>query len=168
MTSGEFQREYEAVSSRLYTFLLRVTGDANEAQDLLQEAVYRAYRKRTSFRRESGFKTWIYRIALNIRANNMRRRKVEQDYVGHGTMIETTRSPLTPEQLLAESERYQELEKALDTLKEKYTIPLLLKHQEGYSYAEISKMLGIEESAVRKRVYRARHQLQAHLEEVLD
>lgn len=168
MTSDEFQQEYEAISNRLYTFLLRVTGDATEAQELLQETVYRAYRKRESFRRESGFKTWIFRIAMNIRANSIRRRSVAQNYLGRMTREEVAKTPLTPEEVVTGKQRSRELAEALDTLKEKYSIPLLLKHQEGYSYAEISEMLGIEENAVRKRVYRARHQLQSLLQEVLD
>jgi len=168
MTSGEFQREYEAVKNRLYTFLLRVTGDGAEAQELLQEAVFRAYRKRNSFRRESSFKTWIYRIALNIRANSLRRHMVERTYPGHENKTMLAPSPQTPEEVFARKERNHALAAALGALKEKYSIPLLLKHLEGYSYAEISEMLGIEESDARKRVYRARHQLQSLLGEVLN
>jgi RNA polymerase sigma-70 factor (ECF subfamily) len=167
MTPEEFQRAYQAVDNRLYTFLLRVTGNVDEAKELLQESVYKAFRKRSSFRRESDFSTWIYRIALNTRKNYQKRYNIEQKYIKNTPSLPDTASA-TPEEIFIGKEKQQDLAMALNLLNEKYRIPLLLKHLEGYGYKEISEMLGIGENAVRKRVYRARHVLQSILGEVPD
>jgi len=165
MRPEEFQREYLKVSDRLYTFLLRITGNSDEARELLQEAVLRGYRGRHGFRKEADFSTWLYRIAINIWKNKYKRSAREQDYMKYVRAVPEEYTP-TPEDIFGGKERSRELDKALGILEEKYRIPLLLKHMEGFSYGEIGRMMGIEESTARVRVYRARHAMRAILEEV--
>ncbi len=165
MKSEEFQRKYQKVSDRLFAFLLRITGDLEEARELLQEAVLRGYRGRHTFRQEADFSTWLYRIAINIWKNQHIKSAREQDYLKQVRTVPERNTP-TPEEIFGRREMGQELDRALEVLEEKYRIPLLLKHMEGFSYREIGKMLGIEENAARVRVYRARHAMRAILEEV--
>lgn len=165
MNSEEFQKEYGRVSDRLYTFLLRLTGNSDEAQELLQEAVLRGFQARRGFRKEADFSTWLYRIAVNVWKNRLRKSAREQDFQKYMRAVPLN-GALTPEDIFGWDERNRKMDRALGILEEKYRAPLLLKHIEGFTYREIGGMLGIDENTARMRVYRARHTMRAILEEV--
>jgi RNA polymerase sigma-70 factor (ECF subfamily) len=165
MKSEEFQKEYQRVNDRLYTFLLRATRNPDEARELLQEAVLKGYQGRHGFRKEADFSTWLYRIAMNVWKNRLKRSAREQDYLKYMRSVPLS-TVFTPEDIFGWNERNKNLDRALGILEEKYRVPLLLKHLEGFTYREISVMLGIDENTARVRVYRARHAMRAILEEV--
>jgi len=165
MDRQEFEYEYGKVKDRLFTFLLRLSGDAEEAGEVLQEAVYRAYRQRKSFQARSSFSTWVYSIAMNVWKNEKRKsnRLLPLEESGAGSL--RTSNP-TPEDHAATREKGRILKAGLEKLSEGYRMPFLLKHLEGFSYREISQLLEIGEEAARVRVYRARHALRAMLKEM--
>ena len=164
MDDERFHSEYEQVSDKLYTFLLRTVGDRDQAADLLQDAAYRAYRSRRQFRGDSTFKTWIYRIAVNTMKNQWARAQRERKWLDEARDMDAVTSP-SPEQLVTGREDAMELSHAMMVLEEGYRMPFMLKHIDGLSYKEISQVLGIAENAARVRVYRARHTLRSILRE---
>jgi len=163
MDEARFRVEYEQVSDQLFTFLVRNTGNRDSAADILQEAAYKAFRSRKSFRGESSFKTWIYRIAMNTLKNQWARAQRERDWIQTAQNMETAEAP-NPEKIVSGREKATELSRVLGLLEEGYRIPFLLKHVDGFSYREISIMLDMEENAARVRVHRARSALRAFLE----
>jgi len=164
MDEARFRVEYEQISDQLYTFLVRITGDPDSAADILQEAAYKAFRARRGFRGDSSFKTWIYRIAMNTLKNQWVRAQRERNWVETAQVMETASTP-SPERIAFGREDATELSRVLGLLEEGYRIPFLLKHVDGLSYREISKVLDVEEGTARVRVHRARQALRALLRE---
>ena len=164
MDERQFRSEYEQVADQLYTFILRTVGDRDLAADILQEAAYRAYRSRRQFRGDSKFKTWIYRIAVNTMKNQWARAQRERKWFDEIRDLDSVPSP-SPEQLVTGKEDAARLSGALMLLEEGYRVAFMLKHVDGLSYTEISKILGVAENAARVRVYRARHTLRTILRE---
>ena len=164
MDEARFHSEYEQVSDKLYTFLLRTVGVRDQAADLLQETAYRAYRSRRQFRGDSTFKTWIYRIAVNVMKNQWARVQREKKWLDEARDMDAVLSP-SPEQLVTGRADAMELSRAMMVLEEGYRVPFMLKHVAGLSYKEISQVLGIAENAARVRVYRARQTLRSMLRE---
>lgn len=169
MDETRFREEYEKVCDALYTYLVRMAGDPDLAADALQEAAYRAYRARRSFRGESAFRTWIYRIAINTMKNMLSRtardRKI-MDPLDPAGGLDPAGSGRDPEALLAGRQEAARLSEALAILDEAYRAPFLLKHVDGMSYREIGSVLGIGEGNARMRVYRARQALLELIKEV--
>lgn len=164
MDEARFLSEYEKVSDRLYTFLSRSVNDPDLAADILQEAAFRAFRHRRKFRGDSTFKTWIYRIAVNTMKDQWHRIRRERKWM-ESEKGEEPGGGLTPEGLYAGRQQAARLTAALAVLEQGYRVPFMLKHVDGMSYGEISKVLGIPEGAARVRVYRARHTLRKILRE---
>ena len=162
MEETKFQAEYEKVADQLFTYLARATGDREWAADLLQAAALRAYSSRASFRGESSFKTWIYRIAMNVMKNQMTRRGRERRWAEEERLSEPP-VQRNPESLLHGKRTTEGLSRALEMLEEKYRMPFLLKHVDGMSYREIGDVMDIGEGAARVRVHRARHALASML-----
>lgn len=159
MHPDEFRTEYEKCSGNLYSFLIRMTGDFDDAADVLQEAVYRGFKSRNRFRKDSSFSTWLYRIAINVWKNQRKR-------TAHKVMMEMEQIPLmesetniTPEKVLSGKQAFEDISEALNMLDEKYRAPFLLRQVDGFSYREIAEVMEIDENAARVRVYRARHAL---------
>jgi len=136
----------------VYNLLLKLSGDHTEAADLTQEAFVRAYRKLDGYDPRFSFKNWVITIGVNLAKNRFRhfarRRRIEMEAASP-----TPSSPSPPDP------RLEALEAALGLLPEKLRLPLLLRHVEGCSYAEIAQMLGIGVSAAKMRVMRARDEL---------
>ena len=164
MEPDDFRRQYEEINVRLYRFLLRLSGDRDVADEILQEAVYLAYKNRRQFRGEAPFSSWIYRIAINAWRKHVTGRNIRQDFVGiaEGLSYNVGRSP---EEILSGAETGQKLFEIINSLDERYRIPFLLRHVDNLSYPEISRILDINENAARVRVYRARHILRSMLGE---
>ncbi len=165
MDDARFQSEYKQVCDGLYTFLTRMAKDPERAADILQDAALRAYRSRRKFRGESSFKTWIYRIAINTMKNHYAKAGRARKLTETAQHLGRANTP-TPEMILSGREDAARLSQALELLEEAYRAPFLLKHVDGLSYGQISKVLKIEEGTARVRVYRARHALMSLLREV--
>ncbi len=167
MDEARFREEYEQVSNQLYTFLVRTAGDPDLAADILQDAAYKAFRSRKSFRGDSSFKTWIYRIAINTLKNQWARAQRERNWVETTQDMETVGTP-SPEKIALGQEDATNLSRVLGLLEERYRTAFLLKHVDELSYREISKVLNVGEGTARVRVHRARGALRALLDEELE
>lgn len=163
---GELVRRYQ---DRLYSAVVHIVRCRAEAEDVVQEAFVQAYVKLETFKHNSRFYTWLYRIAVNVSISHRRRRKVEvsveqnRDATGDEP-LDTFTSPSEP---LEQAERKQQLEQALTLLTEEHRSIIVLRHMEEFSYEEIAEILGISVGTVRSRLHRARAQLLVHLKKVM-
>ncbi len=163
---------YEA---RVYRLARRLTGDDGEAQDALQDAFLQVYRKLGSFRGESRFSTWLYRIATNaaLMRRRARRRRPAESLEAYLPRFDETGAHLgEPAALQAPAHADEWLdrrllaEKALEgvaRLPDLYRDAFVLRDLQELSTAEVADLLGLEPAAVRQRVHRARLMLRGYL-----
>jgi len=142
---------------------LRLLGDRHDAEDVAQEAVLAAYRELPRFRGESRFKTWICRILVH-RALDMLRRRRPQPSVPEAALS------AVPDPAVRAEERELEwvLRAAIDLLPPVQRAALLLRADQGLSYAEIAYVLGSSRNAVRMNLIAARKRLAADLRGKVD
>ena len=146
----------------LYGFLLRMTGEPDDALDLVQETFIRALRGLSAFRGESTLKTWLHRIAMNLFLNEKRKpqretvtpEEVESTQPGVWDRL-TGRVP-EPEEVVSNRQEMARLEKAILKLPEEYRSVLLLRDREGHTAQETAELLEVSVSAVKSRLHRAR------------
>ena len=161
---------------KLVNYVNRLIHDYDMAVDLAQEAFVRVYRNANRYRGEYQFSTWLYRIATNLAIDEIRRRKRKGRFFfynvtgrfqeGDGTF------PLpdlgdSPERSLVRSEKLERLQRAIDSLPQKYRLAFILKEVQELSYQEISTILKISLGTVKSRVYRAKMLLRQKLSGVL-
>jgi RNA polymerase sigma-70 factor (ECF subfamily) len=146
--------------NRLYSLACRLTGDAEESRDLVQEGFLRAYLALPDFRRGARFSPWIYRIVVNLCINHLRRRREEIRYDPEWAVADS--SP-TPQEVVERLETQMIVQKAILELPERYRVALLLRHQQGLSYEEIAQVLGLPVGTVKTHLFRARAMLHSIL-----
>jgi len=123
----------------LYALLYRMVGNPEDASDLLQKALVKAFTGLKSFERRSTFKTWLYQIAINLAKNVYRdRARIEQVPIDN---VVIRRNPRTIENLIIKENR-QLLRQALANLPEKQRITLMLRVQEEKKFEEIADIMG--------------------------
>lgn len=157
---------------RLFPTVYRLTGCAEEASDLLQDAFLRAYEKLDRFQGESSFYTWIYRIAVNLALSDRRRRRPILGLSHHGTggAIEPACdvSESDPSAPLERAERDRLIQEALNDLAPDHRAVVVMKEFDGLHYDEIGAMLGVPVGTVRSRLHRARCELRDRLKVLVD
>ncbi len=161
----------------VYSLCFRLLGDAEEARDAAQETFLKVYRGLSSFRGESGLKTWIYRIAINQAMNQQRWwRRRHRDETISLDLNRGDAEPLSnllpeksasPEQLAIASERERSILRALAEVKPEYRITLVLREIEELSYEEIAETLGISIGTVKSRIARGREELRRRVKALL-
>jgi RNA polymerase sigma-70 factor (ECF subfamily) len=146
-----------------------MTGNHEDARDLVQEAFVQAFVKLDTFRRSSTFYTWLYRIAFNQTASYYRRKKptTSLDRVRENRGEEPVESNSGPSEQLETEERRGQVRQALSQLSEEHRDILVLREIEGCDYETIAGILDIPVGTVRSRLYRARTQMHNQLKEVL-
>ncbi len=149
----ELVRRYQR---RLYNLAYRLTGDGDEAQDLAQEALVRAYTALPRFRQGERFSPWVYKIAVNLCINYLRRRKFQVPLNEEAPFVDAS---LTPEQALEKEETRAAVQKAIMALPEQYRTVVLLRHQQELPYADIAETLGLPLGTVKTHLFRARAML---------
>ena len=153
----ELVRLYE---KRVYAVALRSSGNPEDAADIVQEVFLRAWRSIESFRGDSGFSTWLFRITMNLCVDFARHKHAQPQTQPIVTDDETER-PLpdpapTPEEHLDNRELGRELAAALEEISEEHRRIVLLRDVSGMSYTEIAEVLEISEGTVKSRLSRAR------------
>ncbi|SIN92305.1 RNA polymerase sigma-70 factor, ECF subfamily [Singulisphaera sp. GP187] len=157
---------------RLYPTIFRLTGCADEARDLLQDAFLRAFEKLDRFQGESSFYTWIYRIAVNLALSGRRRRRPVLRL-----NLDSGSAPIDPPYDVAESdpsaplqraERDRLIQDALNALAADHRAVVVMKEFDGLQYEEIAAMLEVPIGTVRSRLHRARCELRDRLRSLVD
>jgi RNA polymerase sigma-70 factor (ECF subfamily) len=154
---------------RLYNTIVHVVGCRDEAEDVVQDAFIQAFVKLASFRRDSAFYTWLYRIAFNTAISHRRRRRTEMS-VERGREVlgvEPLDEGDAPDDPLLREERVGQVRQALSALSEEHRAILVLREMEGCCYETIADILDLPIGTVRSRLHRARLQLREELKEAL-
>jgi RNA polymerase sigma-70 factor (ECF subfamily) len=152
----------------------RYVRDPTEAMDVAQEAFIKAYRALPTFRGDSAFYTWLYRIAINTAKNYLvaaRRRPVDydldlQDPEQYDVQVRLKDTD-TPEGLLLTNEIQRTVEKAISQLPEDLRTAIILRELEGMSYEEIAQAMDCPVGTVRSRIFRAREAIAKRLQPLL-
>jgi len=156
----------------LYRLTLRITGNPEDAEDALQDALMNAYCNLQRFRGNSRFYTWMSRIALNQALMSLRRRRrtrqvtfssLESAQPEGTAKLEIEDSGLSPEDLFANGELEQVLNRALRRLGPRLSSVFILRNVYGFSAMELTRMLGLSAPAVKSRLLRARTRLRKRL-----
>lgn len=160
---------------RVLKLVSRFARDTAEAEDIAQEAFIKAYRALASFRGESAFYTWLYRIAVNTAKNAVvsnRRRPVDFDLDREDSEQFERQSGLkeidTPEGMLLSEEIRGTVAKAIEQLPEDLRTAITLRELEGLSYEEIAEVMECPVGTVRSRIFRAREAIDRKLGPLLD
>jgi RNA polymerase sigma-70 factor (ECF subfamily) len=159
--ANAFRELYRAYRDPVWTLVVSLVGDSSQAQDVMQNVFFKAFRGLGGFRFQSGLFTWIYRIAHNECLNHLRRRKVPHvplaAIVGSGDEIDRARvSDL-------EETRRAALRDAVEQLPFKMREVVFLKYVEDLSYREMSRILGCPPGTVASRLNRALAELETRL-----
>lgn len=150
----------------VYNLALRMVGDRDDAFDMTQEAFIKAYGSLSSFRGDSKFSVWIYRIATNVCLDFLRSKSRKQqvsltvsDDDDEDAQLDIPDPKADPEQQLIKKISMQSVEEGLKTLPDKQRQILVMRELGGMSYAEIGAALSLEEGTVKSRIFRARKRL---------
>lgn len=154
---------------RLYNTMVHVVGSADDARDVVQDAFVQAFVKLDTFKSNSAFYTWLYRIAFNLGISHLRRKKptISVDKMQEDTGGEPPGTDEAPGDRIEQHERAGQVHEALASLSEEHRSVLVLREMEDHSYEEISVILELPVGTVRSRLHRARIQLRDQLKEVL-
>lgn len=180
---GEFQRENEAAFTLLVgrykdpltNFTFRYIGDWDECNDVVQETFIRVFRSRHSYKPVAKFSTWLYTIAANLAKTRLRRRKIRR-FVSLGSSHSEDPEPLfdipdedaRTDRQLESSMKGERIQKALDSLSDKYREVVVLRDVQELSYEEIAAITGLNIGTVKSRINRSRSQLQEMLKDIWD
>jgi RNA polymerase sigma-70 factor (ECF subfamily) len=156
-----FRELYRAYRDPVWTLVVSLVGDSSQAQDVMQNVFFKAFRGLGGYRFQSGLFTWMYRIAHNECLNHLRRREVPhvplEAIVGSGREIDKARvSDL-------EEARRAALRDAVKQLPFKMREVVVLKYVEDLSYTEMSRILGCPPGTVASRLNRALAELEMRL-----
>jgi len=160
---------------RLYAMVYHMTGNHEDANDLVQDALIKAYKSLRSFKGQSSFYTWVYRIAVNRTINFLKRRK-DRGHVSLNDVdasIETDpdyvelMSHVTPRREAGLTELQEKLNEAVQKLSDEHRAVVIMHDVQGMTHADIAKVIRCSEGTVRSRLFYARQQLQGLLSDYL-
>lgn len=156
----------ERYEKKLFSYIYRLVGNKEEAEDILQNVFVKAYRNIKSFDMGRKFSSWIYRIAHNEAINFLKRRNKRkfiswEDIVTSKDKIETKSEERSPIDLWIREESRLEVQKALGQLPEKYQKVLMLRYFSDKSYAQIGRIIKSPVNTVGTLINRAKKKLMA-------
>ena len=158
-----FEELVRRTYSDSYTLALRLTGDEDDARDVVQESYLRANRGLKRFRGDAQFTTWLYRITANCAANQLRRRSRHR----HEELDEETGPVMDadhdPAALADASDLRDRVERALALLPPRLRAVVVLRDVYDLPHEAIAAELGISESAAKVRLHRARRKLRSEV-----
>lgn len=171
-----WRNEFEELASQyqrdIYNAALRMTRDPDDAADLAQDALAKAYAAFDQFRRGTNFKAWLYRILTNTYINQYQRRVRGPKFVPYDASDDATRLEAEamatvqddrPEIAALSKVRDEEVEAALDAIPEEFRRVVVLSDIDGFTYNEIAQVLKIPMGTVRSRLFRGRRLLRKPL-----
>ena len=164
--SEAFRSLVELHSRRAFQLAYRITGNEQDAEDVVQESFIRAYRQLSRFEARAHFSTWLHRIVANCSVDLIRSRRARYDHASTdelGAMEQPETSP-NPERLAASAQIERRVSAAMSELSPLERAAFTLRHYEGRSITEIGKTLGLGTSATKHSVFRAVRKLRAALE----
>lgn len=162
-----FRALVEHHSRSAFRLAFRMTGNEQDAEDVVQESFLKAYRQLGRFESRANFGTWLYRIVANCSVDLMRSRNARHDQVRGDSLEDHADLPAAglpgPERLAQSAEIDARVQTALGLLSALERAAFVLRHYEGRSIDEISTSLGLGTSAAKHSVFRAVKKLRAAL-----
>jgi len=167
--AAAFEFIYRLHCRRVYALCLRIARDASEAEDLTQEAFLQLFRKIDTFRGESAFSSWLYRLTANVALMRFRKKKLNSTSLDQ--LITSDKENGAPHnefgatdlRLTGLFDRVN-LQKAINQLPEGYKALFILHDVKGYGHNEIARMLGCSIGTSKSQVHRARKRLRKILQ----
>ena len=167
-----FEQLLSLYEKKAYNIAFRMMRNEEDAKDAVQEAFIKVFKSMKSFREESSFSTWLYRIVTNVCLDELRKRKkyasvslefeIESD---RGTThIELGKDEVTPEDLYERQEKKELVLDTINSLKEDYKTVVILRDIQGFSYEEIATILSCSLGTIKSRINRARNVLKDKLQ----
>jgi len=170
-----FEELVHIYQNKVYALCFKLSGNSSDAQDLAQEAFISAYRSLGNFRNEADFGTWLHRIAVNTWLNLNRKNKgtnivyLDEPYQWNendALQREVPAEDGDPLRSLEEKEFRTLVQSVLLGLTKDHRAVIMLRDVEGYSYEEVSRMLGCSLGTVKSRINRAREVMRQRLIEL--
>lgn len=168
-----FARLVDETSGKIYHTALQILGDAQDAEDVLQETYLKAFRSLPEFEGRSSLMTWLYRIAVNEALMMIRRRKPQALSVEEGSAdpegdtegegMEIVDFCCLPEGELLSGEARRFLDQAIQHLPANLRVVFVMRDLEGFSIQDTAETLGLSEANVKTRLLRARMKLRQEL-----
>lgn len=167
---ADFEREAVPHMNAVYNFALRMTGDEDDANDLVQETYLKAFRFFDKFEKGTNCKAWLFRILKNSYINDYRKAVKEPNKVDYED-VQNFYENIKPNEI--DSRHYEqdafsnllddEITNVLSALPEDFRTAIILSDIEGFTYEEIADFVDIPVGTVRSRLHRARKMLYAQL-----
>ena len=157
----------------LLNFVFRFIGDLSEAEDIVQDTLYRVYKNKHYYKEVAKFSTWIYTIASNLAKTELRRRRRRRFFsinkeAPNEKEVELPDLKTDPEVEANTIVTEKIIQKAIGKLPQKFRQVIVLRDIQGFSYEEISSIIKVPLGTVKSRVNRARLRLQDDLGFLLD
>jgi RNA polymerase sigma-70 factor (ECF subfamily) len=165
MTSIEFNYKLTSLQKHLEYFAKKLTGNEDDAQDLLQETFLKALIFKDKFVESTNLKAWLFTIMKNIFINNYRRNMRARTIIDttdnlYHLNTSTAHAPITPESRISE----KEIQHEIDLLTDDHRIPFEM-HTQGFKYKEIAEELDISIGTVKSRIFFTRKKLMSNLQD---
>lgn len=162
-----FEQLIAAYQKKVFNIALRMIGNYDDASELAQEVFIRIFKSLKSFKEESQFSTWIYKIATNVCLDELRKRKnknlvsldedIKYDDSEIKRQVEDNRP--TPDVTAEKNEIRRIVHEAIGALSDDYKTVIIMRDIQGFSYEEIAKIIKCPEGTVKSRINRARQAL---------
>ncbi|HEY8422936.1 MAG TPA: sigma-70 family RNA polymerase sigma factor [Thermoclostridium sp.] len=159
-----FETLIQSHQKRVYNIALRMTKNHEDAQELAQDAIVRAFTSIGKFRGDSSFSTWLYRITMNVCTDFLRKRNkavvisMEQGAVANDSQqsIQIEEEAPGPDELVEKNQLKKMVRDAMDSLSDEHRQVLILRDIMDLSYKEIADTLNVNEGTIKSRINRAR------------
>ncbi len=171
--SDAFRCLVERHGRNVFRLAFRMTGNENDAEDIVQETFLRAFKQLNRYESRASFGTWLYRIAANCSLDLIRVRKQRQEVAtsegDDRDLFDVMESPVPgPDRLAVSRQVQQRVAEAMGELSQQERTAFVLRHFEGLGIEEISGVLGVGGNAAKHTIFRAVQKLRRALEPVVD
>jgi RNA polymerase sigma-70 factor (ECF subfamily) len=158
-----FEALYRQHAGRLYNLAYRMSGSADDADDLVQEMFLQAFRKLDTYKGDSSLGTWLYRLGVNLCLDRIRSKAGKMAQVTDSIDEEDADPVVAPGAPAELNVTRMDLERAVGTLPPSYRAAFVLHDVEGYQHDEIARMLDISEGSSKSLLHKARMKLRRAL-----
>ncbi|MCD6216475.1 RNA polymerase sigma factor [bacterium] len=161
-----FQEKMDSVKNELYSFAYRLMGNREDAEDLLQESYFKAYKYFNQLRNPSKFKEWVFQITANQFRNQIKKKKRERTYFVDDVSIineKPQEKTMNPDNIFEGVDLSDKVRNAIDNLHPKMKTALVLFELQEFNIEEVAGILNISPGTVKSRLHYARKRLKTEL-----